>query len=454
MTSALNGTDELERRLTARLHDHSRLAPDGDGWDAILDRIEHRGRARHRRRAAATGVVAVTIVGSLVVLAGNDGTRVSTTPAPPAAPAATAGGLPRLVLDVPGFDLVHASATGPMEPGPDLGRLLVYGMPGNGVLDPGPVVFARLVPAGAPYGIGDGPGVIEVDVAGRSGRLLPSSAAAQSLGWPREDGSIVHLIAVGFVYDELLAAGQAIESALAAGQAPPASLAGGIELRRDTSSATSSATSPMAEGEVSYGAGDRQVKLRVISGGTHQLDDLVRDRLASSTGWRPADVGGRPAVLSAYAPVADEEPSRTLMWALDDGVVAELRGHGLTEAELEAAAASIRPVGEAEWADLLLQSEVLQSLPVPGEAARDASHVAMNIDMCQARNTWLRARAFGDEEVAAAAAASLGALLEQGRETGLGKTGDILVVAQRLLDAMAVGDVAAVSSIPEGGACS
>ena len=57
-----NGVDELERQIADRLHGHSRLAPDSDGWEGILDRIEQRGRARHRRRAAATGLVVVGMV--------------------------------------------------------------------------------------------------------------------------------------------------------------------------------------------------------------------------------------------------------------------------------------------------------------------------------------------------------------------------------------------------------
>ncbi len=83
MTGPMNGqghgVDELERRISERLQSHSRLAPDGDGWEAILDRIEQRGRARHRRRAATTGLVLVGMVGALVVVTGGDGTRVRTT---------------------------------------------------------------------------------------------------------------------------------------------------------------------------------------------------------------------------------------------------------------------------------------------------------------------------------------------------------------------------------------
>jgi len=459
MTSPMNGGSsgigELERRITRGLHDHSRLAPDSDGWEAILDRVEHRGRARHRRRAAATGLVMVGMVGTLVVLTGDDGTRVSTTPATPAAPTAgpvtataAVGGLPRLVLDVPGFQLTHADAIEAGAPYPDLGPILVYAAPGDGLLGPGPVMFARLVPAGAPYGIGDGPEAKPVDVAGRPGRRL-AYGAAQSLGWSREDGSIVHLVSMGLPDDDVLAAGQAIEEHLILRQDPPGTVAGGLELRR----VTSPDASPASEAEVSYQADGRTMGLRLMAGGTYRLDDLVRDRLASSAGWRPATVDGKSAVLSTYQD-GGTDPARTLMWAIEDGVVAELTAQGLSEAEMEAAAGSIRTVDEAGWDDLLNQSKVLQSVPVPGQVEADALHVSVTTEMCQARDAWLDAQDAGDAGVAEAAVADLGAVLEKGRAGGLGDTGDILVVVERLLDAMAAGDAVTVRSILAGGACS
>jgi hypothetical protein len=142
------------------------------------------------------------------------------------------------------------------------------------------------------------------------------------------------------------------------------------------------------------------------------------------------------------------------MWALADGVVAELRGQGLTVAELEAAAASIRPVDEGEWGDLLARSEALQAIPDPVQVERDGLQATVTTEMCQARNAWLKAREVGDAYVAATAVADLGAVLEKGQAGGLGATGDILVVIQRLLDAMAAGDAATVSAMPAGGACS
>ncbi len=313
-------------------------------------------------------------------------------------------------------------------------------------------MFARLVPTGASYGIGDGPAVKETDVAGRPGRLI-DSGAARSLGWVRADGSIVHLIAVDVSPADLVEAGRAIEEAAGKGGPPPTGLPGGIELRRTTPSDTS----PASLAEVSYESGPRSVGLRLTTGGTNRLDNLLLDRLASSGGWRPATVNGRSAVLSTYqeagvAGLADQP--RTLMWSMDDGVVAELTAQGLTEAEIEEVAASIREVDPGEWDGLMEQATARQSVPVPGAAERDALHGEVARAICQARNVWLRAVEAGDADVEATAVADLEAVLEKGRTAGLGETGDILVVAERLLEAMAAGDSVAVSSTPEGGACS
>ena len=454
MNGPSSGVDDLEVRIAERLHGHSRLAPDNDGWEGILDRIEHRGRARHRRRAALTGVVVVGMVWSLVALTGDDGTRLATTsPAlgPDASAPATGGGLglPRLVLDVPGFELTHADST---DGGgrPDLGPLHVYGAQGDGLLGPGPVVFVRLVPAGASYGIGDGPAVQAVDVAGRPGRMFATGEPNVSLGWPREDGSLVHVLGVGLSDGDLVAGGETIERALAAGQPVPAAMPGGVELRRSNSSDTS----PSRHAEVEYRSGTRSVGLRLVSGGQFRLDDLVLDRLTSSARWRSATVAGTPAVLSTYPPVGGRAGGVALMWAVAEGVIAELTASGLSDAEVETAAASIHQVDEAAWNEVRATSDALQAIPVPGQAELDALHGDVSTEMCQARNGWLKARAAGDRATEAASVANLTAVLEKGQAAGLGDTGDILVVMQRLLDGMAAGDDALVSSIPEGGACS
>ena len=448
-----HGVDELERQIADRLNGHSRRAPDNDGWEAILDRIEHRGRARHRRRAATTGLVMVGMVASLVVLTGDDDTtRVSTTSAGPATPALStpAGSLPRLVLDFPGFDLTRAAHSEAGGPGPDLGPLLVYTAPGDGLLGVGPVVFARLVPAGAAYGIGDGPDMKPVDVDGQPGRLIATSGTVTSLGWPREDGSLVHLIAHGLPDDDLLAAGQALEGALALGQAAPTTLPGGIALSR----VTRPEGSRWDQTEVSYGSGSRLVELRLTTGGAYEHDSLVLDRMASSSSWRSASVDGRAANLATYQGSDDvAQQARTLIWVVDDGAVAELTSHGLTEAELEAAAASIRQIDEGQWDELVARFE---GAPPVGQEVAPAADAYGRVHGRDLRHPGPVAGGPGRRRRRSCGRGG-GRSAGHRREGPGGRArpdGDILVVAQRLLDAMAAGDDALVSSIPEGGACS
>ncbi|HEX7276639.1 MAG TPA: hypothetical protein VF244_04630 [Acidimicrobiales bacterium] len=451
MNGTGNGIDELERRISQRLHGHGRLAPDNDGWGAILDRIEQRGRARHRRRAAAAGLLVVGMVGSLVVLTGDDATRVSTTPAgpastaDPAADAASSAGLPRLVLDLPGFEVDHASSTGATGPWPDLGPLLVYGLPDGGLIGRGPVLFVRLVPAGMPYGLGEGPAVEPVDVAGRPGRLLPSGSPTASLAWPREDGSIVHLLTVG-LGGALVAQGEEIERTLATVGAPAESLGSGLVLLRETPADPSAA----AQAEVTYRSDPpMSLTLRLTSGGAYRLDDLLFDRLISAFAGRSTSVDGRPAVvITDQRSMGVGGPGRTLVWSPQPGVVAELVGVGVTEDELEAAAASIHEVDAEAWADLEERSG-----DAPFSSVPDGSEAEVMAATCGLRGRWLEAAADGNAAAGAAALTDLEALFEKSRSAGLGASGDTLEVILRLADAMVAGDVATVRSIPEGGAC-
>jgi len=205
---------------------------------------------------------------------------------------------------------------------------------------------------------------------------------------------------------------------------------------------------------VTYASPNRSVTLRLTGGGANRLDDLVLDRLASSGGWRPATVAGKPAVLSTYdAPPDTGSVAKTLMWAHGDGVVAELTAQGLTEAELEAAAASIHEVDAPGW-DALVARYGPRTVPsaAPGTGSDQLAEVTVAI--CQLQARWLSAEAAGDHGAEAAAVEELGNVLDKGRATGLGADSDILVVAERLLDAMASRDLAAIRAIPEGGACS
>ncbi len=296
----MTGIDELEQHLADQLHGIGRLAPDADGWEGIHHRLDRRRKARARTRVACMVVVLVGVTGVLVPLAGRgDRTEVASDP----------DGFPRLVLDLPGYDLVHADQADDIAPPGESGELLVYGDAGPGLLGTGQVVFVRLVPAAAPYGIGDSASSVPVDIAGREGRLLAYSSLTTSLGWPRADGALVHVIATGVPDDTLANMARSIETAMADGLAPLAELGDGLVLRRSGSSDLG----PSRHGEVAYtGPENRTVDLRLLSGGPTRLDGLVVDRLASAGSWRALTVDGQPAVVSTYAdgPRSGNRPGR------------------------------------------------------------------------------------------------------------------------------------------------
>jgi hypothetical protein len=137
-----NVIDELERRLTDELHGIGRLAPDTDGWEGIHHGLDRRRRARARARVAGVAVVLVAVVAVLVPLSGRGDRRTQVASDPQR--------FPRLVLDLPGYELAHADSSEDVASGQDVGQLLVYGDGGPGLLGTGAVVFVRLVPAGAP----------------------------------------------------------------------------------------------------------------------------------------------------------------------------------------------------------------------------------------------------------------------------------------------------------------
>ena len=221
-----NGTDELERHLADQLHGIGGLAPAGDGWEGIHHRLAARRRTRTRLRVAGVAVVLLAVVGVLVPLSDRgDRTQVASDPQ----------GFPRLVLDLAGYELVHADQAEDIAPPGDTGELLVYGDAGPGLLGTGEVVFVRLVPAAAPYGIGESDSSVTVDIAGQEGRLLDYSVLTTSLGWPRADGTLVHVIAAGIPDDTLANMARSIESAMAEGRAPLTELGDGLALRRSGS---------------------------------------------------------------------------------------------------------------------------------------------------------------------------------------------------------------------------
>jgi hypothetical protein len=437
----MNDLNELERHVSDQLQGIGRLAPDADGWDGIHRRLESRRRVRARARVAGVAVVLVAMVAVLIPLAGG-GDR-------PTQVASDPQGFPRLVLDLPGYELMHADSSEDVAPRADIGRLFVYGDAGPGLLGTGEVVFVRLVPAGASYGIGETDSTVPVDVAGRPGRLFGYSSLTTSLGWPRTDGSLVHLVATGVPDDTLANMGRSVESALAEGLAPPTELGDGLALRRDGTLDTG----PSEHGEVGYtGPENRTVDLRLTSGGPTDLDDLVLDRLASAGSWQPLTVEGQPAVASTYA--GDPglgAPTRAVMWAVRPGVVAELVTQGMSEAESEAALASITEIDEADWAALVARfrsagepASDSDPLPPPPAPETESPHAIFQSEMCKASYAWLQAVEVGDTGGRVTMTAELHSLRDKGEAAGLGNDGDIIQIADRLVAAADAGDVDAV----------
>ena len=103
----MNSADWLESDLVDHLRSRGGQAPGGAGWDGILGRIEQRHRRRQRRRVAATAFAVMAFLGVMVSLGGRMGPAGGPVATEPAGP--SAGGFPRLVLDVAGYQLEHAS---------------------------------------------------------------------------------------------------------------------------------------------------------------------------------------------------------------------------------------------------------------------------------------------------------------------------------------------------------
>ena len=381
----------------------------------------------------------VAVVGVLVPLAGRgDRAQVASDPQ----------GFPRLVLDLPGYDLVNADQAEDIAPPGDTGELLVYGDAGPGLLGTGEVVFVRLVPAAAPYGIGESDSSVPVDIAGQEGRLLHYSALTTSLGWPRADGTLVHVIAAGVPDDTLANMARSIETAMAEGLAPLTELGDGLALRRSGSLDLG----PSRHGEVAYkGPENRTVDLRLLSGGPTRLDGLVVDRLTSAGSWRALTVGSQPAVVSTYADGPEVgPPTRAVMWMVRPGVVAELVARGLSDEEIGAALASIEEVDEAEWDALVAKTAAANrpadSGPPAATSEAESPHTAFLAELCKASSVWLHAVEAGDAGGRDTVAADIHSVRDKGEAAGLGRDSDIVVIADRIVAAVDAGDADAVRS--------
>ncbi len=268
------------------------------------------------------------------------------------------------------------------------------------------------------------------------------------MGWPRADGTLVHVIAAGIPDDTLANMARSIETAVAEGRAPLTELGDGLALRRRGSLDLS----PSRHGEVTYrGPENRTVDLRLLSGGPTRLDGLVLDRLASAGSWRALTVGRQPAVESTYADGPEAgPPTRAVMWMVRPGVVAELVARGLSDEEIGVALASIEEVDEVKWDALVAKTAApnrpTDSGPPAAESGTESLHTAFLAELCKASSVWLHAIEVGDAGGRDTVAADIHSVRDKGEAAGLGRDGDIIVIADRIVAAVDAGDADAVRS--------
>lgn len=424
----MNG--QLERELSEGLHALAAHAPARPGWEGIQHRVARRRRARRLQRMVVAVALIGVCAGGLAAVATRDrGGHVAA--GPPGEPL-------RYVADAPGYRAMYASEASTVPPpgvAGEAGTLHVLARPGAGFS--GPLLFVRVVPAGAAYGIGDvSPAAETVDVNGQTGFLLPQSSIAIGLGWRRPDGSAVHLVSVRLSPPELLAAARALAVGAQALTWAPGSMPAGLELLRATKPGRSSTFS--AESDYA-GAQGKGFVVRVKTGDEYIVDSFIADRAGAARALAQVDVGGVPAVLSTY----DRGDRQSLIWAVRPGLMVEVDAVGLTDAEVVAVARSIRPASDDEWAVLLGR---VSPGPSPASTANDRAIAEVGQARCEVRTEWLAANARGDRGTQDAAAGKLADLLAGQRAQGVEPNGDIFLVVDRLVQAMRKGDVAAVQA--------
>lgn len=433
----MNGIDSVEHDLIAHLRSQGDRAPDREGWNGVLDRVQQRERRRRHRRTTTTALALVAVFGAMLSLAnrsGLDGRAVETGPV-----AGAEAQLPRFLLDVAGYQLDSASQLdAPADPAPETRRsgplrLSVLTEPGRGY--DGRVLFVTVAAPGSHYGVGDRSSEARaVPVAGHDAWLQQySTLPVWSLGWYTPEEAAVHLVGLRLSEDALVAAGGDLrvmdDGAVSWASGGPSGL---VEQRTVDLPLDARSTA-----EVRYVGDDGQLTLRIQDGGQPVLDDLVRDRAVASAEIRQVEVGGVPAVLARY-----EAGSRSsLMWEIRPGVVAELVARGAVHDDIAEVAGSVTEVGQADW------QAVLAPFAPP---ANDPAAVAdITVKVCQVRAQWLEA----DGPDRAASTRTFASLRPYALSRGVDERSDILADIDRLTTAMVAGDEATVRATPVDGNC-
>jgi hypothetical protein len=232
--------------------------------------------------------------------------------------------------------------------------------------------------------------------------------------------------------EELVAAARALRvdagSLRWAAEALPAGL---VPLRTTASEPTTTRSA-----ETAYqGPNGESMKVSAQPGGQYVVDDYVLDRAAAAREVSEVEVDGVPAVLSTYE-LGDR---RSLIWAVRPGFMAEMDGTDLTDAQLVAAAESLRVAGDEEWARLLATVGPEQ----PGQSPANTDAIEnLGQTRCVLRDEWLA----GDRAGRDAVARKLSDIVARYRAEGIEPNGDIFLVVDRLIAAMQSGDVAAVEA--------
>lgn len=388
---------ELERALVSQLRRRSQQAPvQAVSRGGVETRVAERAATRRRHRSVARGGLAAASIAALGVLAvlaapgpGQGSTVVSdvstippptTLSVPPTtAPPAAATDLPHFGLDAPGWAPTYAASdasegTGPIEGSTD--SVQVYRDPSRSLA--GPFLHVNVVPSQF-YGLGEFPDAEQIELPGRTARLIERPSGLLRLGWEEPDGTIVDIEAFGVDRDEL------IEVARAMGPVVPPDgarrwelpvLPAGMELAEVAVLGTVVETGsfggvmPIISSSydtLAYEAPGGRLEFHVMAG-PEPFQTQVADRLDSAVSIEALTVRGRPGVLIDVGPTGDGK-RYWVLWEESDAVTAEIDVTVDSEQAVRSLLPDIVELDDAAWQNLLDRFSVptpsIQDLPMP-----------------------------------------------------------------------------------------
>jgi hypothetical protein len=315
---------------------------------AHLEPVPGARPAPPRRRwpvlVAAVALVAAAI-GGAVVVEGDDGDDVVAGPS---------GAIPRLVAgDLPA-GVAPAGATELPVPGASSSTFRLYGR--GDADDPfadgdvGVVIYRDVGPFTAPGK--------DVEVRGARGSLAEDASYGRSLTWHEAGVGSIGLQSRSMEEAQLHAVAEGLRRKgddLVVDRPPD-----GYRLVADLRGLPGIATDAMAPGDrgsaVQYQSdhGDRSLTVTVVVDRPGALEAV---RWLGGKGARSTSVRGHDGWLLPISAEEAQLPISALGWREQPGVLVTVSGLGVTERELRAAAESLRPATESEWAELLHSGE-------------------------------------------------------------------------------------------------